>query len=227
MTRSNTLRRVKRVFSKYIKLKPSDEQWLAKKTGGKLYELYCLSKVIDELVHSYGYAVRFVGRNIEFKMSPSMIKAGDSHFEVGGRAGSPLFEIYTDVEVTTLGTSIAAQAGLVANDRSTFHELDIAVVDAGTKGRPRHDQVALGVECKSHATFHKSIVKEALGLRRELSFVQGPGPSTLSVHSPIPHMVEVPADPASEYWLAFADPTGKQYESSPRSFGIRFCHWQP
>ena len=83
----------------------------------------------------------------------------------------------------------------------------------------------LAVECKSAANFRKSLVKEALGIRRELSLLKR------NVNSRLTRLggrrpVSVPADPASEFWLAYVDAVGKSYSQSPGVFGIDFKHLQ-
>jgi hypothetical protein len=94
-------------------------------------------------------------------------------------------------------------------------------------GRPRYDEIALGVECKSHSVFVKSIVKETLGLRRELSRLSHKQVSTLAQAAPLKPPVQVRADPASEYWVAFFASNGQLYRDSPKAFGIKYKHWQP
>jgi hypothetical protein len=155
-------------------------------------------------------------------MSPGMIRTGDPHFDLADQAGSVRFRLYTDIEFLTLGSSISRATGL-----SSYHEIDIAIVEAQASNRPRHDQIVLGVECKSHAIFVKSIIKEVLGVRRELAFVDTAQQSTLSHSAPSNVIVDVRADPPSEYWLIFASPKGLLYRDSPRAFGIQFEHWQP
>jgi len=67
---------------------------------------------------------------------------------------------------------------------------------------PKHNEIALGIECKAHANFDKSIVKEVLGVRRELSLLTNKVPSILTQCGGSP-LEEVRADPSSEYWLTY------------------------
>lgn len=223
MNRSQALRRVRAVFRSFTHIYPASAHWLSKLRSGKLYELYCVAEVAERLTVDYGYALRFVGTSIRFKASPGLIQPNDPHFDILDSKGSVLFRLYTDIEFSTLGNSIAG-----VHDLSAYHELDIAVVDVGAAGRPAFDQIVLGVECKSHAVFIKSLVKEALGLRRELSLLRGPpNRSRLSLQAPSALNVDVAAFPPSEYWLAFVASDGLRYQASPGSFGIAFKHWQP
>lgn len=114
----------------------------------------------------------------------------------------------------------------MAQDDSGYHELDIAVVRFGARGRPLFNEIALGVECKATAVFNKSVVREVLGIRRELSFLAGMQPSALSQPTGV-MQVTVPANPASELWLAYTDPKGDNYSASPSTFGVRFELWRP
>jgi hypothetical protein len=177
--------------------------------------------VLEEL-RKRGFAIRFVGKTLQFKSAPGMISPLDPHFEIRAPGSiAPTFKLYTDIEVGTLGSEPKG-----AVDNSCYHEIDIVVVDATATGRPSHKEVALGVECKSTANFDKSIVREALGLRRQLSYVRPMLSSRLSI-SPNIKSVAVPAEPASEYWLAFIDVNGLSYSASPATFGIEFQHWEP
>lgn len=222
MNKGKALRRIRSVFASYTRIHPADQSWLTKLKAGKLYELYCVAEVVETLKRDYGYTLTFVGKSIEFKMGPGKIHATDPHFDIANGTGSVIFKLYTDIEFMTLGMSLSGAVGI-----STYHELDIAVVDAQATGRPQHDQIALGVECKSHAIFVKSILKEVLGLRRELALLTGASRSMLSQMAPSNLLVDVPANPPSEYWLAFVAPNGRLYKHSPLAFGIAFKHWQP
>ena len=143
-----------------------------------------------------------------------MIGPHDPHFEI--RRGHRTAQIHVDIEVRTLGSVLAT-----VNDLSAYHEIDVVIVPPGTWGRPNPDQLLLGIECKAVANFDKAFVREVLGRRRELSLLQGPEPC------PLDGTVDVPADPASEYWLAYIDPAGDNYRESPHVFGVEFKWWAP
>lgn len=222
MKKSQALKHIHAVFAGYKRLHPPDKLWLRNLKSGKLYELFCLAKVIQKLRNDYGYRLAFKGASIRFQMSGGKIDPIDPHFEVQNRRGTIIFEIYTDIEFRTLGSSLTGAGGL-----SACHELDVVIVEAGTIGHPPHDKIALGVECKSHAVFIKPILKEVLGIRREMSFLVPPTRSKLSLTAPSRLYVDVPANPPSEYWLAFIASNGSLYSDSPKAFGIGFKNWQP
>ena len=181
---------------------------------GKLYELYVLSRVLAELKND-GYKFQLSGPVITFKTSGGPIKSGDFHIDLY-RRGQLVGQLYTDVEVFTLGWA----RGQVS-DLSQYHEIDIVIVEPMTIGHPRPENILLGIECKATATFIKSHILEALGRRRELSYLVTPQPSRIFSSK------YISATPASEYWLAFIDPAGSNYTHSPAEFSVELKHWQP
>lgn len=201
---------------------------LAKSTGGKIYELYCLARTLEWLRSTYGVSIRLVGTVVNFKASPGNIDRSRSYFVVAKHG--EFFELHTDIQVQTLGASNTR--GWVG--KSGYHEIDLVLIDPNVLDgdMPQHSDVALGVECKSNAKFEKGIVKQVLGIRRELSLLSNLTPSKLDrLFGPTIHLGGyspfVKADPASLYWLTYIDQSGDDYAVSPRFFSIEFKHWQP
>jgi hypothetical protein len=164
--------------------------------------------------------VAFIGRDLKFKASPGQIKTTDPHFRLIAPSSGSTFWLFVDIEFETLGS-----VQVPVQDNSLRHEIDIVVVDTSA-GYPTFAQIALGVECKAVANFSKSIVKEVLGVRRELSLLSSPRPSVLSQNGGKPS-INVPANPPSEYWLAYIDSHGDAYKESPAAFGVEFKHLEP
>ena len=135
---------------------------------GKVYELYCLARTVEFLVSLPGVSVRFQGSAVDFKASPGMIDRNRSYFVVDGMESE--LELHTDIEVKTLSSSLAGGV----RGPSSYHEIDVVLL-AGVQDRqrPAHNQVILGVECKAQANFKKDILRQVLGVRRELSFYRG------------------------------------------------------
>jgi hypothetical protein len=218
MDRAAAIKRIQSIFAAYKARQPTDRQLLKALKNGKLYELYVLSQVIQELA-TRGFKLTFKGQSLLFKASPGKIKTSDSHFAVSSpKQTAPTLYIFVDIEFETLGSQHVS-----VSDNSLRHEIDIVVVDVKS-GYPKVTNIALGVECKSHANFTKSIVKEVLGIRRELSLMKGKKQSSLSAFGGVP-TINIPADPPSEYWLSYIDPAGDSYKESPIAFGIDFRHF--
>lgn len=217
MDRAEALSEIEAVFGTYTSVVTSDSQLLKALNDGKLYELYVLSVLIEEL-DQRGFQIFFVGSDLHFKGAPGKIKTADPHFRLRAPSADD-FWIFVDIEFRTLGSTNVTVA-----DDSGCHELDVVVVSA-TPPYPQHDEIALAIECKSTGRFTKKLIKEALGVRREMSLLRNPQPSVLSKAGGA--TVTVRARPASEFWLAFMDPKGSQYEDSPSAFGIQFRHIEP
>lgn len=222
MNRNQAIADIQKIFSTYKALTPADQRLLKalKRQKGKLYELYVLAKLVANL-RKRGFKIFFKGTSLKFKASPGAIKLSDPHFTIR-KPGSTTddFFIFVDIEVETLGYGIVGTA-----DLSQHHEVDIIVTTA-TAGYPDPVEIALGVECKAYAHFEKGLVKEALGVRRELSVLTKPQQSILAVAIGS-QAIKVSAKPASEFWLAFTDGKGLQYKQSPSAFGVEFKHLQP
>jgi hypothetical protein len=220
MDRVAAISEIKNVFSTYKKLQAVDTQILKALKDGKLYELYVLSFVVENL-SKRGFALTFKGNTLKFKGSPGQIKKSDAHFEIKSpRAAAPPLWLFVDIEFETLGSKHTS-----VSDNSLRHEIDIVVVSVNA-GYPTFNDIALGVECKAVANFSKSTLKEVLGVRRELSYLHAAKPSLLSNWGGAPS-VSISADPPSEYWLAYTDPAGNSYSDSPSAFGVEFKHLQP
>ncbi|MDR3525573.1 MAG: hypothetical protein P4L66_15895 [Acetobacteraceae bacterium] len=219
MDRNEAEKAIKALFSQYkTRITMTDDKVLKGLTDGKLYELFVVSEVVQEL-SARGCRLVFQGSKLKFKGGPGMLKTSDPHFTVRASDGTSLW-LFVDIEFDTLG-----QQTMSATDYSRRHEIDIVLVDTDA-GFPTFENIWLGVECKAVANFGKDLVKEALGVRRELSLLAAVQPSRLSLTEATPS-VDVTANPASEFWLAFIDPKGNYYSQSPAAFGIGFRYLNP
>jgi len=187
-------------------------------SDGKLYEMYVLSELVTDLVNR-GCQLVFCGTTLKFKAAPGKIKSSDPHFEVHTPRGIVLL-LYVDIEFVTLGRN---QTG--RTDLSCTHELDIVIVTPGGD-YPSFGDIWLGVECKSTANFGKQLIKEVLGVRREMALLHRPRRSMLSDAGLSP-LKRVSSDPPSEFWLTYIDPAGDNYRQSPSAFGVELRHIQP
>ena len=218
MDKSQAINAITSVFQRYRRLTPTDQGLLSALDQGKLYELYVLSELLIDL-RRRGFRLWFSGQTLKFKQAAGKIKVADPHFRLTAPDRASLW-LFVDIEFHTLGKLISN-----TTDLSDRHELDIVLVDA-TPDYPDPRNILLAVECKSAAHFRKSIVKEALGIRRELSLLACDVHSRLTRHSGC-RPISVPANPASEFWLAYVHAVGTSYAQSPGAFGIDFKHLQP
>lgn len=186
-------------------------------TAGKLYEAYILGIVARDLTTKEGLRLRLVnGRKIALKSSPGPINTGYPHISVF-RHSTLVANLWTDVEFTSLSYSLTGKTG--PPDQGQYHELDIVMTPPFSSGRPESEEIWIGVECKNTG-YSKSLLREILGVRRELSYFEAPVPSNFQ-RWPSSH---VPARPPSCLLVYSTDSQVTVYSSPGEIFGIEFFH---
>lgn len=218
MTRDEIQRALRRIFKRHLGASPLVTQGLVPQDlpAGKLYEAFVLSKIVQELVLKEGYSLALVGGTIvRLKTSPGAINRSYPHIELRKR-GQLEAELWTDVEFLSMSFCADGTRALTKGD---FHELDILIVDAGSSGRPRHDQIWLGVECKNTG-YGKSLLREILGVRRELSYLED---AKFTRFRYWPRSI-VPANPPSCLLVYSSDEAVLDYAAPGAMFGIDFVH---
>lgn len=184
-------------------------------TAGKLYEAFVLAKVAENLSRTEGYQLRLVNdHSLRLKTSHGGVNRRYPFIAIRDR-GTTVAEVWTDIEFLSLSYSISG--GTRVPNRGDFHELDIVVLEPGVDGKPRHDQVWLGVECKN-TSYQKGLLKEILGIRRELSYLKDQMPT----HFRNWPRSTVPAEPASCLLVYSTDPAVQEFASPGEAFGIDF-----
>jgi hypothetical protein len=220
MNRDEIRAELQDVFRRHLGVASATVQGLVPQTvlGGKLYEAYVLSRIVRHLAIDEGYSLTLVGGpKLQLKSSPGPINRNYPRIELR-RSARCLAELWTDVEFLSLSycTRNTVAAAMTPGD---FHELDIIIVTAGVTGRPPCNSVWLGVECKNTG-YEKGLLKEILGIRRELSFVQEPQRTQFRSWP----RTTVPAAPPSCLLVYSTDPKVTQYAAPGTMFGIDFFH---
>lgn len=183
-------------------------------TKGKVYEAFCLAEILVRLKNVESLIPTLVnGPNIALRSSGGPINAHYPHVALS-RHGIHVADVWTDIEFMTLSSETL---GVFEGDR---HELDIVVVDVGSMGYPSTGQLWLGVECKN-TSYKKRMVRETLGVRRELGLLQGhPLPTEFGVWP----LSQVRFDPPSALLVMSTDPKVATYGTVGTAYGIRFEH---
>lgn len=187
---------------------------------GKLYEAHVLATICEKLVTQEGLRVTLVGgRNLMLKQKGGAINRTYPYFEVWN--GRTLFgELFTDVYFNTL--SYQMKGSPARQTYGDYHELDIALLKPGQNGKPQHSEVMIAVECKN-TSIKKSIIRELLGFRRELSFWSHlPLPTNFSVWPAI----QTNSNPNSVHMLYCSDNRVNRYTTNCLQFGIILEHHQ-
>lgn len=186
-------------------------------TLGKAYEAWVLCLLLENLERLEGYSVLLHGSSkVRLKSAPGPINRSYAHFDLQ-MAGRADLEVWTDVEFTTL--SYSSRGGVGVPTAGDMHELDIVVVEAGLRGRPKFEDIRIGVECKATG-FAKHMVRAALGVRRELSLLSAPNDTPFARYP----RAQVPAAPPSVFLVFSTDPTVLDYVPAGTVFGVDFIH---
>jgi hypothetical protein len=207
--------KVDAILAKYAAVSTPTSVVAPSLTSGKMYEAWVLAIVLERLEVVEGFTVQLVGSSkVHLKSSPGPINRSYPRFELL-QGGVPVFEVWTDVEFTTLSYAVSHSSGKPSPAHR--HELDLVVVPVGIHGYPPHDQIAIGVECKN-TPFSKAMARAALGVRRELSLLSGPMATPFSAW-PASH---VPANPPSVLLVYSTHPAVEDYNAAGSIFGVRF-----
>lgn len=219
MTRTEIQQELSSIFGVYLGASATVTQGLVPESvsQGKLYEAYVLAQVVQHLAMDEGFSLVLVGgTKIRLKSSPGPINRNYPRIELR-RSGSLVAELWTDVEFLALSYVLRGSGPVTKGD---YHELDILIVDAGVSGRPTTDKIWLGVECKNTG-YEKGLLKEILGIRRELSLLQS-NQTTKFANWP---RSTVPAMPPVCLVVYSTDINVGQYGAPGDVFGIDFIHY--
>ena len=186
-------------------------------TAGKLYESYVLGLVAAQLSIKEGLQLRLMaGTQLRLKSSPGPINRRFPRIDVY-RGQNCIAELWTDVEFLTL--SCVRRSGQYSPTQGDYHELDIVMLKPGCNGRPTYEMISLAIECKNTG-YSKSLLKEILGIRRELSFLSE---EQRTCFNSWPHTM-IPADPPSCLLVYSTDDNVIQYSKPGDVFGIDFFY---
>lgn len=211
-------KRVDAIFKKYIAGLPASSLIPPKAIAGKLYEAVVLGYVVENLVRHEHLQLRLIGGSkLHLKTAPGPINPAYPHIALH-RGGTHVANLFTDVEFTTL--SCLRAGNLAPSTPGDCHELDLAIVDASAVGRPLPPQIWLAVECK-HTAYKKALLRESLGIRRELSLLTDPPQPTRFVQWPA---TTVPANPPTCLMVCCSDPNVYAFAAPGAVFGIAFAH---
>lgn len=100
------------------------------------------------------------------------------------------------IRISGTGNASFLSSGTQIFRKNFVHELDIAILinDISDKRRPDYRDIYLAVECKDTQNFGKSMLKQILGVRRELSFDDLPSKNEVTYR-------EINQNPSTEFWV--------------------------
>ena len=218
MTLAQAKKRVDAIFKKYVAGLPAASLIPPKAVAGKLYEAVVLGYVVENLVRREHLQLSLVGgTKLYLKTAPGPINPTYPHIAVF-QSGAHVANLFTDVEFTTLSCLLGGNPAPCSP--GDCHELDLVMVDASATGRPVPPQIWLAVECK-HTAYKKSLLRESLGVRRELGLLTNPPVATRFQQWPA---TTVPAKPPACLMVCCSDPNVYAFAGPGAVFGITFHH---
>lgn len=224
-TSEDMKKRLRRAFRNHLGVDrlTASQLLTSAKLQDKAYELAALIEVMAQLksfrpnltftlIHGTSVVFRAKGGPIERTQWP-YIQIDDGAQTVG--------ELWVDIECLAISAGNSAKA-LRGYLYGSCHELDIVLVYPNTDGRPLPHEILLGVEAK-HREFNKALLKELLGVRREMTMRSSPNsykPDTWFVW----WATELPAWPASGLVAFCSSATVNNYSDPADFWGIRMQH---
>jgi hypothetical protein len=214
--------RIKSILNTHASVAPSRTLKLLPISSlqGKLYEADVLSQICKNLAQKEKLNIVLIGgRELRLRQKGGAIdRKRYPYFKVNN--GSKIIgDLFTDVYFNTL--SYHSKGSSLPQTRGDYHELDIALVDSKAIDYPKFDEILLAVECKN-TTIKKSIIRELLGFRRELSFLHHPSATKFSTWP----INQVNANPSSVHMLYCSDIKVNDFKSNCLEFGIILEHYK-
>jgi hypothetical protein len=212
--------RITNIFRKYTSISPGRVSALLpiKSLQGKLYEADVLATICRNLSTIEKLSIKFVGRGkLILRQKGGKIDRSYPYFEILNK-GKLIGELFTDIYFNTLSHNLKSPSTKIIH--GDFHELDIALLKPNQNGFADFNKIMLAVECKN-TSIKKSIIREILGFRRELSFF-----SKVSVPSNFnawPSNI-IHANPNSIHMFYCSDSRVLRYDSNCYQFGIILVH---
>ena len=186
---------------------------------GKTFELYSLSDIIEELERK-GFNLRLIliNGNVQFANKPSKLDRNRfSHIQL--YRNNENYELWMDIEFIGISRNHASLSSRAQIFRKNFvHELDIAILEKNIPDgkRPTYREIHLAVECKDTQNFRKPILKQILGIRRELSFYKGfPKINKITYR-------KIKQNPPTEFWIYSSNLSVNNLQDVGNFWGLKF-----
>jgi len=190
----------------------------------KAYEISCMLQTMTLMQQQMG-GLRYVlsvGSTLRFRAKGGPIVRSSWPFIQVYQGTRIVAEIWTDIEFLALSAWLKGEL-ITSFPYGKAHELDIVIVRPDVGGRPKPDDIFIGVEAK-HRPFNKSLLKELLGVRREMCFYNDTfadnNEFTWCSHT-------IPARPASGLLLFCSNQNVSRYNDPEDFWGIQMLHHMP
>ncbi len=193
----------------------------------RVYELRCLVALVDGLRERRS-SLKFTlsggpGLTLRSKGGP-IDRQTDAYVEVRDGPGPVLAEIWSNVEFWSLSHVYSdgpTPSGPTPSGPTyaRAHELDLVLLKPKLGGRPKPAAILIGVEAK-HRPYGKALLKELLGVRREMALRHAPAPNRWEWWSD----GGLPVAPTSGLIAWCSEPSIQNYNQAADFYGILMEH---
>jgi hypothetical protein len=222
LTPRTALRRLKRVLRQELGIGSATASGLldGAKLYDKAYELSCFIQTVQELrAQDPGRSFVLVGgSSLTFRNKGGPIQRGAWPYVEVRSHGHAEAELWIDIEFTAL-SAWEQKKSMSYPTYGLAHELDILLVAPNVSGRPTPKEIYVGVEAK-HREFSKSLLKELLGVRREMCY-KSRGTNRFAWWQPSGIL---PAKPASGLVLFCSGANVSNYVDPATFWGLSMVH---
>lgn len=226
VTPKEALRRLRRTFKQHLGVGHAcaSRFFTNSMIYDKAYEISSMLEMMSRMrQHTAGLRYSLsAGSQLVFRANGGAIQRGTWPFIEVSYGVSAIAEIWVNIECRAL-SAWRQQRAIHGRTYGNAHELDIVVVRPCTSGFPDPNAIFLGVEAK-HRPFNKALLKELLGVRREMCFAQHKRPSANRFAWWAPRQL-IPASPASGLIAFCSNSNVARYADPAEYWGIEMIHY--
>ena len=211
------------------------EEKLSKLNKGKIYEIYCLRKLLVWIDRRYDVDIRYCNQVrdgiVYLKLGHGKVNRSKySYFVISpkkAKYGDATLEVHMNIEILT-----RSGEKLGRDSQSFSSEMDIVLIRSECKNdsRPKYNELVLGIECKFHSRFNKNVVNQVEGIK---------GDVTKRVNERVMFCLDEIFnlkpnrnrrydyfEPGSEYWLAHILDVHNDIKLRLKENGVRLYKWR-
>lgn len=211
---------LEKYFSKYLKINDSDARQLLgnAELQDKAYELVSLIGMMRALKRKYPLIIFSLskGTSVVFRGKGGPIDRNKWPFINVIHNSCIVGEIWVDIEFMSI--SAGNPAKVKGHLYAKCHELDVLLIEPNVSGRPYPHNIYLAIEAK-HRPYTKQLLKELLGVRREMAMRSSPVINRFSWW-----VDTVPSNPPSALISFCSYESIKNYSASADYWGIEMKH---
>lgn len=219
-------RRLRRAFRHNLGIGSRPANAILKRVAiqDKAYELTALIATMKRIRHakaSTSFQLKH-GPTLYFRSGGGPIdRSKFSYIEVV-ESGIVVAELWVDIEFLAISAPPGTKSTHKGHLLGLGHELDVVLVRPGTTGYPEPHEILIGVEAKN-TPFTKALLKELLGVRREMAMLSRPQ-RLIADEWFVWWATDLPSHPPSGLVAFCSNANISKYDGPMRFWGIEMAH---